>query len=84
MLLASLALLLLLLLNLKRVPARYRRVYACAGVLLLAGLVVGLAIGCGSGGSSGPPPHTDSITGVYSGDSTYAGSTSGPVSITVQ
>ena len=86
MLLASLALFLLLLLNWKRVPARYRRVYACAGLLLLAGLVAGLAVGCSSGygGGGGGGVHYDTITAVYSGDATYAGSTSSAVTITVQ
>jgi hypothetical protein len=84
MLLASVALLLLLLLSWKRVPARYRRVYAGAGLLLLASLVAGLAVGCSSGYGGGGGTHYDSITAVYSGDSTYAGSTSSPLSITVQ
>jgi hypothetical protein len=79
------ALLILLLLNLKRVPKPYRRVYACAGLLLLAGLVAGLAVGCGGyGGGGGGGLHYDSITAVYSGDATYAGSTSPAVTITVQ
>lgn len=84
MLLASVTLLLLLLLSWKRIPARYRRVYAWAGLLLLASLVAGLAVGCGSGYGGGGGTHYDSITAVYSGDSTYAGSTSSPLSITVQ
>jgi Pro-kumamolisin, activation domain/Bacterial Ig-like domain (group 3) len=63
--------------------------YACAGALLLACLIAGIA-GCGGSGSSGggggggTTPHTDSITAVYSGDGTYAGSTSAAVSISVQ
>jgi len=80
---AGFVLLVLLLLGLKRVPKPYRRAYACASLLLLAGLVAGLAVGCG-GGSGGSPSHTDSITAVYSGDATYATSTSPAVSITVQ
>jgi hypothetical protein len=83
---ASFVLLVLLLLGLKRVPRPYRRAYACAGLLLLAGLVAGLAAGCGGGygGGGGGGPHYDSITAVYSGDTTYAGSTSPAISITVQ
>jgi len=83
---ASLVLLVLLLLGLMRVPRPYRRVYACASLLLLAGLVAGLAAGCGSGygGGGGGGTHYDSITAVYSGDATYAGSTSPAISITVQ
>jgi hypothetical protein len=83
---ASLVLLVLLLLGLMRVPKPYRRVYACASLLLLAGLVAGLAVGCSSGygGGGGGGTHYDSITAVYSGDATYAGTTSPPISITVQ
>jgi hypothetical protein len=87
LLLAAVALLILLLLNLRRVPARYRRVYACVGLLWLAGLVAGLAVGCSSGyggGGGGGGTHYDTITGVYSGDTTYAGSTSPSITITVQ
>ncbi|HEX2662429.1 MAG TPA: Ig-like domain repeat protein [Candidatus Acidoferrum sp.] len=80
---AGLVLLVLLLLGLKRVPRAYRRAYACASLLLLAGLVAGLAAGCGSG-SGGGGPHFDSINAVYSGDATYAGSTSPVITITVQ
>jgi Pro-kumamolisin, activation domain/Bacterial Ig-like domain (group 3) len=83
---AGLVLLVLLLLGLQRVPRAYRRAYACASLLLLAGLVAGLATGCGSsyGGGGGGGPHYDSITAVYSGDATYAGSTSPVITITVQ
>ena len=83
---AGLALLVLLLLGLKRVPRAYRRAYACASLLLLAGLVAGLSAGCGSsyGGGGGGGVHYDSITAVYSGDATYAGSTSPVITITVQ
>jgi hypothetical protein len=82
----SFLLLVLLLLGLMRVPRRYRRVYACASLLLLAGLVAGLAAGCGGGygGGGGGGTHYDSITAVYSGDATYAGSTSPAITITVQ
>ena len=84
--LASLALVVLLLLGLQRVPKPYRRAYACASLLLLAGLVAGLAAGCGSsyGGGGGGGVHYDSITAVYSGDATYAGSTSPAITVTVQ
>jgi hypothetical protein len=83
---ASFVLLVLLLLGLMPVPRRYRRVYACASLLLLAGLVAGLAAGCGGGygGGGGGGTHYDSITAVYSGDTTYTGSTSPAITITVQ
>ena len=81
---ASFVLLVLLLLGLKRVPRPYRRVYACTSLLLLAGLVAGLAAGCSSGSGGGGGTHFDNITAVYSGDATYAGSTSPPLAITVQ
>lgn len=85
-LLVGLALLLLLLLNWKRVPAKHRRAYACASLLLLAGLVAGLATACGGygGGGGGGGTHYDTVTAVYSGDANYAGSTSAAVTITVQ
>ena len=86
-LLVAFALLLLLFLNWKRVPARYRRAYACACLLLLAGLVAGLATACGGGyggGGGGGGVHYDTVTAVYSGDATYSGSTSAAVTITVQ
>ena len=74
-----------MLLAVNRVPARYQRVYACAGLLLLAGLVAGLATGCGGGyGGGGGGVHYDYVTAAYSGDATYAGSTSAQVTITVQ
>ncbi len=61
--------------------------FACAGGLLLACLAAGIA-GCGGGSSTTTPPpptpHTDSITAVYSGDGTYAASTSAAVTISVQ
>ena len=81
---ASFVLLVLLLLGVKRVPRAYRRVYACASLLLLAGIVAGLAAGCSSGSGGGGGTHFDNITAVYSGDATYAGSTSPPLAITVQ
>jgi subtilase family serine protease len=68
-------------------PWTRRLGYACAGALLLACVAAGIA-GCGGGGSGGGggggTPHSDSITGVYSGDSTYAASTSAAVTISVQ
>jgi hypothetical protein len=68
-------------------PWARRLGYACAGALLLACVVAGIA-GCGGGGSSsgggGTTPHSDSITGVYSGDANYAGSTSAAVTISIQ
>src|SRR5260370_22846733 len=75
--LVALLLLLLILISLSRIPAAHRRIYECAALLLLAGLVASLA-GCGSGygGGGGGGPHYDSITAVYGGDATYAGSTS--------
>jgi Pro-kumamolisin, activation domain/Bacterial Ig-like domain (group 3) len=71
--------------RLRGAPAARRLGYACAGVLLFAGLVAGIA-GCGGsgGGGGGNTPHTDSITAVYGGDGTYAGSTSAAVSVSVQ
>jgi len=79
-------LVILLLLGLKRVPKPYRRAYAGASLLLLACLVAGLAAGCGGGygGGGGGGTHYDTITAVYSGDATYAGSTSSAITITVQ
>jgi len=73
--------------RLRATPVARRLGYACAGTLLFACLAAGIA-GCGGGGSSsgggGTTPHTDSITAVYSGDGTYASSTSAAVSISVQ
>jgi hypothetical protein len=68
--------------RLRIAPSARRLAYACTGALLFACLAAGIA-GCGSSGSGGTTPHTDSITGVYSGDATYAGSTSAAVSISV-
>jgi len=83
---AGFVLLVLLLLGLKRVPKPYRRAYACVSLLLLACLVAGLAAGCGGGygGGGGGGTHYDNITAVYSGDATYAPSTSSAITITVQ
>jgi hypothetical protein len=77
-------LLILFLIGLKGIPVAYRRGYACAALLLLVALAAGL-VGCSSGyGGGGGGPHYDYITGVYGGDSTYAGSTSQSVTITIQ
>jgi hypothetical protein len=84
-----LAAILLGLSRLRVAPLTRRLGYACAGALLFACLAAGIA-GCGGGSSSGggggggTTPHTDTITAVYSGDATYAGSTSAAVSISVQ
>jgi photosystem II stability/assembly factor-like uncharacterized protein len=82
----SFLLLILFLMSFKRIPARYRRAYACIGFLWLAGFAVAM-VGCGGGyggGGGGGGVHYDSITAVYSGDSTYAGSTSPAITITIQ
>jgi hypothetical protein len=84
-----LAAILLGLSRLRVAPLTRRLGYACTGALLFACLAAGIA-GCGGGSSSGggggggTTPHTDTITAVYSGDATYAGSTSAAVSISVQ
>jgi Pro-kumamolisin, activation domain/Bacterial Ig-like domain (group 3) len=82
-----LALLLLGLARMRVAPLTRRLGYACAGALLLACLAAGIA-GCGGGGGGGggggTTPHTDSVTAVYGGDGTYAGSTSAAVTISVQ
>ena len=84
-LLLGFALLLLLFLNSRRVPARYVRAYVYTGLLLLAALVAGWATACSGGyGGGGGGVHYDAVTAVYSGDSTYAGSTSAAVTVTVQ
>jgi hypothetical protein len=79
--LAAFIILLLFLVSLRHIPAAYRRAYACAALLLLVALVAGLG-GCGGYGGGGV--HYDSITAVYSGDATYAGSTSSAITVTVQ
>jgi hypothetical protein len=83
--LVAFVLLLLILIILRRIPAAYRRGYEFAALLLLVGLVASLA-GCGSGygGGGGGGVHYDSITAVYAGDASYAGSTSQAITITVQ
>ena len=70
------------------VPARRRLAYAAAFALVMIGIAAGFA-GCGGGSSGGgggggnPTTHVDSITAVYGGDSTYIGSTSSAVAVTV-
>jgi pro-kumamolisin-like protein/Big-like domain-containing protein len=78
-------LLMVFLLSLKRVPVAKRWGYACAGLLLFAGIAAGIT-GCGGGSSngSGSTGHSDSITAVYSGDANYAGSTSAAVAISIK
>jgi subtilase family serine protease len=68
-------------------PSMRRRLaftFACA--LIMVGIAAGFA-GCGGGssttGGGGTTSHVDSITAVYSGDSTYVGSTSPAVAVTV-
>jgi subtilase family serine protease len=86
---AAALLLMTFLLSLRRMPLAQHRGYAYAGLLLFACLVAGIA-GCSgaksssSGNSGGGSSHTDSITGVYSGDSNYAASTSTAVAVTIQ
>jgi Pro-kumamolisin, activation domain/Bacterial Ig-like domain (group 3) len=72
------------LLSLKWMPVAKRRTYVYAGLLLFACISVGIA-GCGGSKSTAPTPtsHLDNITGVYSGDATFATSTSAAVAITV-
>ncbi len=82
-----LALLLIVTMRRSGVPARRRLVYAFACALVMIGIAAGFE-GCGGGSSSGggggtPTTHVDSITAVYGGDSTYVGSTSPAVAITV-
>lgn len=84
--LAACVLALLLIVGLRRsgVPARRRLGYAFACALVMIGVTAAFA-GCGGGssGGGGGGSHVDSITAVYSGDATYAGSTSTAVAITV-
>jgi Pro-kumamolisin, activation domain/Bacterial Ig-like domain (group 3) len=65
-------------------PALRRLAYTFAAMLMLVGIATAFA-GCGGGGSSSTTPttHVDSITAVYSGDPTYAGSTSAAVAVTI-
>jgi hypothetical protein len=82
-----LALLLIVATRRGAVPARRRLVYAASFALVMIGIAAGFA-GCGggsssSGGNTTPTTHVDSITAVYGGDSTYVGSTSPAVAVTV-
>ena len=88
--LAACTLALLLIVSLRRnaaaAPARRRLAYSFAVLLIVVGVAATFA-GCGGGGSSsgggGSTSHVDSITAVYSGDSTYVSSTSPAVAVTV-
>jgi len=66
--------------------AHRRFIYASAFALITIAVASGFA-GCGGGsstsGGGGGSSHVDSITAVYSGDSTYIGSTSSAVAVTV-
>src|SRR5260370_34615866 len=75
-------LLILYLLSLKRLAAAKRIGFACAGLLLFACAVAGIA-GCGGGSGRGVSPHTDSVTAVDSGDPIYSPLTSAPISSSV-
>jgi Pro-kumamolisin, activation domain/Bacterial Ig-like domain (group 3) len=82
-----LALLLIVTMRRNSAPARRRVAYAIAYALIVVGITATFA-GCGGGSSSGggggtPTSHVDSITAVYGGDSTYIGSTSQAVAVTV-
>jgi len=77
----TLVLLMVLLLSLRHIPAASRRKFACAGILLIAGLLAGLTGFSNSSGSGGG--HTDNITAAYSGDTNYSSSTSAAVPISV-
>lgn len=83
-LLVATLLFLLLYLSRKRMPI-WRRGYALACLVLFVFVIAGIA-GCGGGsnGGGGGGGQTRSITGVYSGDANYSGSTSTAVAITVQ
>ena len=81
----AVVLLILFILGLPRMPGRYRRAYASIVFLLLVGCALGMvACGGGYGGGGTGGVHYDTITAVYSGDTTYAGSTSPSITITVQ
>ncbi len=71
------------LLSLKRLPSAKRRGYVYAGLLLFACVAAGIAGCSGMKNGTGVTPHTDSITAVYSGDTTFATSTSTAVSISI-
>jgi hypothetical protein len=82
----TLALLLFASMRRSGIPGGRRLGYALACALVITSIAVGFA-GCGGGSSGGggttPTTHVDSITAVYSGDSTYVGSTSPAVAVTV-
>jgi Bacterial Ig-like domain (group 3) len=83
---ATVLLLMIFLLTLKCMPFAQHRGYAYAGLLFFACVAAGI-MGCSgakSSSSGGGSSHVDSITGVYSGDSNYAASTSTAVTITIQ
>jgi hypothetical protein len=89
LILATCVLALLLIVSMRRngIPVRRRLAYACT--LVMIGIAAGFA-GCGGGSSSSggggggtATTHVDSITAVYGGDSTYVGSTSVAVAVTV-
>lgn len=80
----AVVLLMFFFLGLSRIPARYKRVYASIAFLLLVGLALGMVACGGYGGGGGGGVHYDTITAVYSGDTTYSGSTSPAITITVQ
>jgi subtilase family serine protease len=71
------------LLSLKRLPLAKRRGYVYAGLLLFACVAAGIAGCSGMKPTTTVTPHTDSITAVYSGDTTFATSTSTAVSISI-
>jgi hypothetical protein len=76
-------LLLAFLLSLKGLPVAKRRGYVYVGLLLFACVAAGIAGCSGMKGTTGVTPHTDSITAVYSGDTTFATSTSTAVAISI-
>jgi hypothetical protein len=81
-----LALLLIVSMRRSSMPMRRRLAYALACALVMVGVATAFA-GCGggstTGGGGGGSSHVDSITAVYGGDATYAGSTSSAVAVTV-
>jgi hypothetical protein len=77
------ALLTIFLVTLRRMPLAQRRGYAYAGLLLFACLAAGIAGCSGMKSSSGSGSHSDSITGVYSGDANYTTSTSTAITISI-
>jgi len=81
LMITTLVLLMVLLLSLRYIPAASRRKFACAGILLIAGLLAGFT-GCSNSSGSGGG-HTDNITAAYSGDTNYSSSTSATVPISV-